>query len=140
MIAFDLQCSQGHIFEGWFASNESFEDQKLSGLVECPYCSDTMVIRIMPAVSVKKSAQRTDRAPGELDYGRLALEVMEYIRTNFEDVGPRFTSEALKIHYGVAEKRNIRGSATSEEEKVLTQEGVEFFKVPFPKKEDKTSN
>ncbi|MCP4682930.1 MAG: DUF1178 family protein, partial [Desulfobacterales bacterium] len=26
MIAFDMECSQGHIFEGWFDSHESFEE------------------------------------------------------------------------------------------------------------------
>ncbi len=140
MIAFDLQCSQGHVFEGWFASNESFEDQKLRSLVECPYCSDTAVQRMIPAVSVKKSVPRgpvTEKGP---DYRELALQVIEYIRNNFEDVGARFTSEALKIHYGASEQRNIRGSATEEEEKILSEEGVQFFKLPVPKKEETPQN
>ena len=40
MIAFDLECSQGHIFEGWFDSLQSFEEQNLDDLVRCPYCDD----------------------------------------------------------------------------------------------------
>jgi hypothetical protein len=38
MIVFDLQCSQGHGFEGWFASGEAFERQLASDLVHCPVC------------------------------------------------------------------------------------------------------
>jgi hypothetical protein len=65
-----------------------------------------------------------------IDYSKLAKAVVDYLNTNFEDVGTQFTKEALKIHYGVEEKRNIRGVSTPEEEKVLREEGVEFFKIP----------
>jgi len=51
---------------------------------------------------------------------------------NFEDVGPQFAKEALKIHYGASEARNIRGVSTAEEEKMLKEEGVDFFKVGAP--------
>ena len=37
------------------------------------------------------------------------------------------------MHYGVADKRNIKGSATAEEEKVMKDEGIEFFKLSIPK-------
>jgi hypothetical protein len=56
--------------------------------------------------------------------------VNEYIEKHFEDVGANFYKEALKIHYGEAEKRNIKGTATTEEEVILKEEGVQFFKVP----------
>ena len=68
------------------------------------------------------------------------MEVVNYVRENFEDVGPRFATEALKIHHGAAERRNIKGSASEEEEKILKDEGVSFFKLPLPvahKKEEK---
>ena len=66
----------------------------------------------------------------------MLLPVEEYVQTNFEDVGPKFAAEALKIHYGVAEKRNIKGSATADEEETLRDEGIEFFKIPMPKTDD----
>ena len=77
---------------------------------------------------------RLDKQP--TDVSRLAREVVDYIQESFEDVGTKFAAEALKIHYGVAEKRNIRGSATVDEEKTLKDEGVEFFKIPVVKKTD----
>ncbi|MGD9072079.1 MAG: DUF1178 family protein, partial [Desulfobacterales bacterium] len=43
-----------------------------------------------------------------------------------------FTKEALKMHYGVTEQRNIRGTSSPEEEKILKEEGIEFIKIPIP--------
>jgi hypothetical protein len=136
MIVFDLECSQSHMFEGWFDSSEAFEEQNAKEMIVCPYCNDTDIRKVMSPVSVKKSTPEKQVKPGQIDYQRLAREVVNYVNKNFEDVGPQFTAEALKIHYGVGEKRNIRGSATSDEEKTLKEEGIEFFKLPLPKTED----
>ena len=137
MIVFDLKCSGEHVFEGWFDSLESFEGQNSKGLVSCPVCNDTDIKRVISPIAVRKSHSANNQAaPGPIDYQRLAKEVVGYIQNNFEDVGPKFSSEALKMHYGVADKRNIRGSATAEEEKTLKEEGIEFFKVPLPKKDE----
>jgi hypothetical protein len=136
MIAIDIECSRGHRFEGWFDNLGAFETQNKKKLVACPYCEDTSVVRVLSPVAVKKSSRDNERQlPENIDYHRLAKEVVEYIQESFEDVGPNFTAEALKIHYGVTEKKNIRGSATEEEEKTLKEEGVEFFKIPVPKKD-----
>jgi hypothetical protein len=51
-------------------------------------------------------------------------------------VGADFSKEALKMHYGVEKKRNIRGSATGEEEETLKDEGIKFFKIPSIKPKD----
>ena len=45
----------------------------------------------------------------------------------------------MKIHYGAAEPRNIRGVSTQAEEKLLKQEGVEFIKIPVPAPPDSES-
>jgi len=140
MIAFDLECSQGHIFEGWFDSLQSFEEQNLEGLVSCPYCDDAEVRKVLSPVAVRTSQPRELNHPAAINYQRLAKEVVEYIKNNSEDVGSRFAAEALKIHYGAAEKRSIRGSATEEEEKTLKEEGVGFLKVPMPASDPEKSN
>ena len=137
MIAIDLECSNGHVFEGWFDSLEAFEGQNKDGLVSCPYCNDSKVRRVLSPVAVKKASKKDDMSPHPIDYRKLAKEIVDYVQKNFEHVGPRFAAEALKMHYGVTEKRNIRGSATEEEEKTLKDEGIEFFKMPLPKSEDK---
>ena len=147
MITFDLECSQGHIFEGWFNNIQSFEEQNAKKMVLCPYCNDTKIKRVLSPVATRISSRnagngRTDNPqdPGPIDYGRLAREVVEYINRTFHDVGPDFAKEALKMHYGVSDKKNIRGSATEEEEKTLKQEGVEFFRFPLPKIDEDKKN
>jgi len=141
MIAFDLECSQGHIFEGWFNNTQSFEEQNTKKLVSCPYCNDTNIKKVISPVAMKTSSLADTReAVTPIDYGRLAKEVVEYMNKNFEDLGSDFTKEALKMHYGVAEKRNIKGSATTEEEKTLEDEGIQFFKIPIPKVDDDEKN
>ncbi len=132
MIVFDLECPQGHIFEGWFDSLKSFEKQNAEDLVSCPYCDDANVKKVLSPVAVRTSAPQKTSHPAAINYQKLAREVVEYIKKNSEDVGTQFAAEALKIHYGVTEKRSIRGSATEAEEKTLEKEGVAFLKVPLP--------
>jgi hypothetical protein len=141
MIVFDLECGHGHRFEGWFDDAEAFEVQLTGGMIVCPYCEDTDIRKVMSPVAVKKSAPSTlFQGPQSIDYRRLATEMLKFMKDNFEDVGTDFTAEALKMHYGVTEKKNIRGSATAEEEKTLKEEGVKFHKIMLPKiEEDKTN-
>ncbi|MCK5312262.1 MAG: DUF1178 family protein, partial [Desulfobacteraceae bacterium] len=46
--------------------------------------------------------------------------------------------EALKMHYDASEPRNIRGTTTKDEDKLLEKEGIPTIKVPLLKdpKED----
>ena len=135
MIAFDLECSKGHRFEGWFNNLSSFDEQSTRKLVSCPICNSTRVKRVLSPVAMKNSSrqdEKEEKEPAAIDYPRLAREIVDYIHNSFDDVGSQFAREALKMHYGVTEKKNIRGSATSEEEKMLKQEKIEFIKIPIP--------
>ena len=62
----------------------------------------------------------------------MAQAIAHYVDNNFDNVGADFAEEALKIHYGVNEPRNIRGVSTPQEEETLRKEGVEFLKFPLP--------
>ena len=140
MIVFDLNCSNGHSFEGWFKDLESFNEQNSKGMITCPFCKSISINRLLSPVAIK-SSQGEEKKPPEIkpDYQKLANGVMEYIKNNFDDVGTDFTKEALKMHYGVAEKRNIRGSATEGEEETLRDEGIKYIKVPPIKTQDDES-
>ncbi|MFO7459658.1 MAG: DUF1178 family protein [Desulfatiglandales bacterium] len=142
MIVFDLKCSEGHGFEGWFNDTSSFEEQIHRNLLTCPVCGNNRVKKILSPVATRSSRCEISDKPEapSIDYRKLAAEVVEYINKGFEDVGSEFTKEALKMHYGVREKRSIRGSATREEEKTLQKEKIEFFKIPFPAEEKDTKN
>ena len=139
MIAFDLRCSNGHSFEGWFKDLESFQEQDSKDMIICPVCKSNRITRELSPVAIKTVRGEQNPQQNKPDYRKLPMGVMEYIRNNFEDVGADFAKEALKIHYGVAEKRDIRGSATDEEEKTLKDEGIKFFKFPFVKPKDEDS-
>ncbi|MFC1863457.1 DUF1178 family protein [Thermodesulfobacteriota bacterium] len=133
MIAFDLECQHGHIFEGWFENSKSFELQDKKNMISCPFCDDTNIRKVLSPVTMKTSPVRNGEKGGKsIDYRKLAREVVDYINNEFEDLGADFTKEALKMHYGVTEKRSIKGTASLEEEKVLEDEGVKFFKLPIP--------
>jgi hypothetical protein len=137
---FDLECEGGHRFEGWFNNSASFEEQALKKLVTCPSCGDARVRRVLSPVATKMARPEPEKAPDSIDYRRLAKEIVEYVNTHFQDVGSDFAKEALKMHYGVSEKKNIKGAATWEEEKLLKDEKIEFFKLPIPRIEDDKNN
>lgn len=140
MIAYDLQCVNGHTFEGWFEDGKAYKDQEKKGLISCPVCDETSVSRILSTFAIKKSLPTTKETAGDVvDPVRIHQKVVDYVEKNFDDVGPEFTTEALKIHYGVNEPRNIRGVSTKEEEKILKKEGIQFIKFPLPSHPDADS-
>lgn len=142
MIVFELECFKGHRFEGWFQNTGSFEEQNAKNLITCPVCGDGRIRKVIsPVATCTPRSEKENRVEAPpIDYQRLAHEIVEYVNKNFENVGPEFTKEALKMHYGISKKKNIRGSATEDEEKTLRQEKIEFFKIPLPKEESENEN
>ncbi len=136
MIVFDLKCSNGHTFEGWFDDTRTYEDQKEKSLIACPVCNNTCVSKIPSVFAIKSSRPVKEHADPPADMAALADKIIDFVDKNFDDVGCDFAREALKIHYGVSEARNIKGTTTSHEEKILKDEGIEFFKIPMPRPSD----
>jgi hypothetical protein len=135
MMVLDLQCANEHFFEGWFANSEVFNHQKETGEIRCPVCEDNQINQVLSPVAIKRSS-RYSRTEEEFNpVVQKIKDMYKYIEENFEEVGTEFAKEALKMHYGVTDRRNIRGTSTTDEEKILKEEGVEFHKIPFPKKE-----
>jgi len=56
MIAYDLQCENGHAFEGWFEDSEAFIAQRERGLIACPICNDTAIAKLPSRFAIKTSA------------------------------------------------------------------------------------
>ena len=143
MIIFELICVHGHRFEGWFASGEEFARQQERSLVTCPVCDEAHVERLPSArVSIAKGAARDNAPPAEATEERnpttdaavgLPTEALVKLREmvrNTENVGRRFPEEARKIHYRETPPRAIRGQASRDEAKALTDEGIEFASLP----------
>jgi hypothetical protein len=131
MIAYDLQCSNGHSFEGWFEDGQAYEKQKKNGFISCPICESTSIARIPSTFAIKSSSFLKKFNDQNNDISDINRKIVDFVEKNFDDVGPDFTKEALKMHYGVIEPRNIRGVSTKEEEKTLKEEGIQFIKVPM---------
>jgi len=135
MIAYDLECGSGHTFEGWFEDHKAFEEQLRKSLIACPVCNDTSVM-VVPSTFSIKSCSSQHQVPETSIRDRDKLEgqsLSEFLEQHFEDVGTQFAAEALKMHYGVSEKRNIKGTSSKSEEEILEEEGVKFFKIPVPR-------
>lgn len=132
MIAYDLQCANGHSFEGWFEDAQAYDKQKAEGLIACPVCNVTSVNRIPSTFAIKSSQNLKQLPTHQKDLIELGNKIIDYVENNFDDVGCDFAKEALKMHYGVTKPRNIKGVSTKEEEKTLKDEGIQFFKIPMP--------
>lgn len=139
MKVLNLQCSQSHGFEGWFASEEDFRGQLARGLVECPMCGDTAVSKMLsaPRLNLGASAPPAPRQDvvsfPEPELQAAWLKVVRHVMANTDDVGERFAEEARRIHYGEAKQRGIRGQASQEETEALLEEGIGVLPLPIPK-------
>lgn len=134
MIAFDLQCKNGHSFEGWFENSDAYEKQQKQGLITCPVCSSASVCKALSRFGIVKSngSSKSVQVDTREVLDNISRQFFDFVEKNFDDVGADFTKEALKIHYGVTEPRNIKGVSTKEDEKILKEEGVDFIKIPMP--------
>lgn len=147
MKVLDLRCHQDHRFEGWFGSEDDYQDQRARGLVQCPVCSDQQIDRLpsAPRLNVSGAAAPAEptRAPARaaaIPSGKdpaaalqaAFLQAVRHVIDNTVDVGERFAEEARRIHYGEAEERAIRGQTSLKEAQALRDEGIEVVPLPMP--------
>ena len=138
MKVLNLQCSHGHGFEGWFASNEAFETQLAGGLVECPMCGGKEITKLLAAPRLNLGAAKPAAAepaaasPSESEQYARWMRAVREVMASTEDVGERFADEARKIHYGEVKERGIRGKATREESAALADEGIAVMQLAVP--------
>ena len=148
MKVFDLGCAQGHVFEGWFASEEDFVQQRERALLVCPMCGDAQVEKKLsaPRLNLKsggaesgisastdgESSPTSAPAPSEADVQAVYMHVVRALMAKTEDVGERFASEARAMHAGDTPERAIRGQATAQEAQALAEEGIEVMRLAVP--------
>lgn len=69
MKVLDLRCAGGHIFEGWFGSEDDYLNQKETGLLQCPVCGAVQIEKMLSAPRVqaksntKKASPKRGKAP-----------------------------------------------------------------------------
>lgn len=138
MIVYRLHCSNGHRFEGWFASGEAYASQRAVGQVSCPSCDDRAVEKLPSAPYVNTgrsetaSPQHVSRSPvaAGTSVANMLSAVKAFILANTDDVGRRFPEVARRLHYGEEVHRGIRGRVTPEEARALEEEGVATVALP----------
>ena len=160
MLVVDLCCTQGHRFEGWFASADDLAGQQARGLVSCPVCGDQQVQRVPSAsrINVSHREAPAEASAGEsagpaVDAGRgvLAPEMpkeaveaaqamqamywsaVRHVMQSTEDVGERFATEARAMHHGEVPAKPIRGQLDAQEREALKDEGIEVMTLVVPK-------
>jgi hypothetical protein len=138
MKVLNLRCGQQHAYEGWFASEEDFVSQSERGIIACPLCGDTGVVRLPTAARLNVSRHASVEAPApsgartEMTLQSQWLRAVRQVMNSTEDVGERFPEEARRIHYGEVEERGIRGKASKEDADALREEGIEVMALPMP--------
>ena len=154
MIKYTLQCSNGHLFDGWFGNSKSCDEQIGAGYVSCVTCGDSAVRKAPMAPAITGSQKRPAVADVPTESGpetpaaatapppaaemamagqvREALHMLRrFVENNADYVGNKFADEARKIHSGEAEERGIYGETTPEEVESLEEEGVPFGRMPW---------
>lgn len=152
MIVFDLDCENGHRFEGWFGSSRDFADQQARGLLACPSCGTQEVIKapMAPAIGKKGDGAARDVAPAKAKqenrsaqtqsqgdsvanqalppklveaFAKIAKVQAEMLKQSAW-VGDKFADEARSMHYGEKDEKPIHGKTSAKQARDLMEEGI----------------
>lgn len=152
MITFDLHCSNGHQFEGWFASSADFDMQKSRGLLVCPTCNDGVIQKalsvpnvprkgnqrpapspsVAPAVAAADTPVPEALPPAVVELVQKLARAQSEMLDKSQWVGGNFAETARAIHYGEEPDRLIHGETSSDEAKALVEEGISIAPLLFP--------
>ena len=141
MIKYSLDCKNCNLnFESWFANSKEFEKLKRKNLINCHRCNSLEVVKSLMAPSINK--KDTNNIEKEIkknkEIKKKINEFQSFIKSNFEYVGENFAYEARSIHYNNKKKnKGIYGSASKEDLKELSEEGISTQMIPWV--EDETN-
>ncbi|HEY4406154.1 MAG TPA: DUF1178 family protein [Xanthobacteraceae bacterium] len=151
MIRYALVCAKGHSFESWFQNSAAYDKQARQKLVSCPVCGTAKVekeimsprlagarkrdtgparTREAAADSANQSTPVAMVSPQERELHKKLKELREHLTKNSDYVGPKFSEEARKMHYGEIDHRSIYGEASTDDARKLHEEGIEFHPLP----------
>lgn len=63
MKVLNLQCGLGHRFEGWFGNEAEFQSQVSRGLLNCPMCGESGIIKMPSAPRLNLRGAENPNAP-----------------------------------------------------------------------------
>ena len=140
MIRYDLECKDGHQFDGWFRDSEAFDTLVRAGQVMCTVCGSSDVSKqlLAPGIAAKSNkyeptSQQMLAGPQNTQQQELVdavRQLRKHVTENADYVGEQFPEEARKMHYGETDERGIYGEASPKEAKELIDEGIKVSPLP----------
>ena len=136
MIKYRLNCKNCEIsFDSWFASSKEYEKLKKKNFLNCNNCNSNKIEKTLMAPKLINRTKDKITYEKKRKYKKIDKKIKEYqkfIKNNFDYVGDNFAYEARSIHYNKKKtKKGIYGSASNEELKELSEEGIEAEIIPW---------
>ena len=145
-----IYCKKENDFEAWFQNIESYETQKKSGLINCPRCGGSDVIKLLTAPSLNKLSNQdlsnnTEKVSANVpktnqnfeqkidikNITTLLRAIKKEIQKNSTYVGNEFVTQARSMKLGKIEEKPIHGHGSKEEIEGLRDEGIEVVNIPW---------
>lgn len=132
-IIYDLECEYSHRFEGWFRSIDNYEEQRASGLLQCPECGTSSVRKVPSRLNIGSRAVDPDLAldhapnltarPADaeaaVDQGKTGIEP---IQLNKVDVATAFVMAKQAIQALIRHSEDVGSQFAEEARKIHYQE------------------
>lgn len=162
MIRYALRCASGHAFEAWFRDSAAYDAQRAAAQVSCAVCGATDVEKALMAPAVATRAAPASgagssaglgadvagstphaaapapvlSAPPDSPAARALAALRAHVETTADYVGPRFATEARRIHAEGGAERAVWGEATPAEARALAEDGVPVAPLPWLRRRD----
>ena len=137
---FDFCCGVGHVFEGWFASDDAWREAVKTGEFSCPVCGSSRIERrpTAPNFGRVEGTTRTDvakdvqkRTADDMKARQAkALAALREVAGKAEDVGERFAQTVRDMHEGRDTARPVRGTCSAEDAEALLDDGIPVMPLP----------
>ena len=155
MIKYSLKCKSSYClyqnnFDGWFQNIEAYENQKAKGLILCPFCGTSDIIKSLTTPSFRLSkvksteiqVEKKDISDNTLknsfisndnisDISTLLRAMKIEIKKNSEFVGDNFVKEVRSMTVDKTKERSIYGHGTKKEIEELKDEGINILNIPW---------
>ena len=146
-------CSGNNNFDGRFQSSQAFDKQKVSGLINCPFCGGIKIEKSLMAPSLKFSKNNETRNKlieeipdkknnytksnepkielTQTELISILRSIKKEVQKKSEYVGNDFVPEVRAMHLGEIKPRSIYGNASKEKVEELKDEGIEVNFLPW---------
>jgi hypothetical protein len=126
------------VFEAWFGSSASYEEQRAGGLLSCPICGSEEIEKAVMAPNIPAKGNRQAAAKDLSDPAQVKAAIAALAKAQADAldksqwVGRAFAQQARAMHDGEIDHAPIHGEASAAEARSLIEDGVPVAPLPFP--------